>query len=68
MLYHFTYGSFVHTFIEVKEHGYRIAHWWEYFCILIIYSLGYLFLSAGALETVEFNKILGVLVVRRFKL
>lgn len=30
MLYHFSFGSFIHEFKIVEVQGYRVAHWWEY--------------------------------------
>ena len=68
MLYHFTYGSIVHEFPEVAKFGYRIAKWWEYFCCSVVFFLGILFLSAGKIEYIEFNKALGVLSVRKIAL
>ena len=68
MLYHFTYGSIIHSFPEVQKYGYRIAHWWEYFWCLVIFFLGILFLSAGKIQYIEFNKVLGILSVRKVAL
>mmetsp|Transcript_5618 Transcript_5618/g.6629 ORF Transcript_5618/g.6629 Transcript_5618/m.6629 type:complete len:114 (+) Transcript_5618:129-470(+) len=65
MLYHFTYGSIIQEFPEVVKFGYRIAHWWEYFCSFLVFALGYLFLSAATIELIEFNKIYGKLTIKR---
>ena len=65
MLYHFTFGSIIEHFKEVKENGYRIGNWWEYLCCFVVIALGYIFLSAAIVEKVEFNKRIGILKVER---
>ena len=65
MLYHFTFGSFIHKFKVVEEKGYRVAHWWEYLCSTIIFMIGYIFMSAATMEFIEFNKNLGLIKIRR---
>ena len=65
MFYHFTFGSIIEHFEEVERDGYRIIHWWELTCCLIVFAMGYIFLYAAIIEKIEFNKRLGIFKVER---
>ena len=51
LFYHLTLG-----FLGTIFKGYREGHWWQYLVVVALFGLSFLFIYAGKVETVMFDK------------
>ena len=56
LIYHLTLGHF-----GVLFEGYREGHWWQYLIAVLMLIFGVIFMHAGKIEQVIFDKEIGIL-------